>query len=252
MRNDGRVHSGTDSAAAVLRPLTARSAILSLLLGSHPPSGTGAELVRFGRSVEINESAVRAALTRMVAAGDLVREDGVYALSDRLLARQRRQDEALQVPVGPWDGAWRVAVVTASGKDRASRLRLRRTMVTAHFAELREGVWLRPDNLAWRPHDDVAADLQTMRARPEQDAHELTELLFDPGSWATTGRDLLAHAESARTLQHRLTVFATIVRHLTHDPLLPSELLPAGWPGAALRETYAAFRAEVTREWRRW
>src|SRR4051794_22358938 len=90
---------GTTATGTVrLRPLTARSAILSLLLGAHPPSATVGELVAWGRQVAVNDSAVRAALTRMVAAGDLHRDDGVYSLSDRLVERQHRQDEAMQVP----------------------------------------------------------------------------------------------------------------------------------------------------------
>lgn len=246
------MRSGTDSAAAVLRPLTARSAILSLLLGAHPPSATGADLVGFGRTVDVNESAVRTALTRMVSSGDLLREDGVYTLPERLLERQRRQDDAMQVPVGPWAGGWRVAVVVSTGKDQVSRLHLRRTLTAAHLGELREGLWMRPDNLSWHPGPDIAEDLELMRAHPERDAVELARALFRPDEWASVGRSLLAHAGRVTTARDRLTVFATIVRHLTHDPLLPSELLPAGWPGAALRETYAAFRAEVTREWRRW
>src|SRR5512142_2878284 len=116
-----RVSSGTDAGRATgtvrLRPLTARSAILSMLLGAHPPSATVGELVAFGRHVDLNDSAVRAALTRMVAAGDLHREQGVYTLSDRLIERQRRQDEAMRVPTRDWNGVWRVAAVTSSGKD---------------------------------------------------------------------------------------------------------------------------------------
>ena len=61
---------------ARLRPLTARSAILSMLLGAHPPSATVGEVIAFGREVDLNDSAVRAALTRMVAAGDLHRDQG--------------------------------------------------------------------------------------------------------------------------------------------------------------------------------
>ena len=243
---------GTSSAGTVgLRPLTARSAILSLLLGAHPPSATVGELVAWGRQVAINDSAVRAALTRMVAAGDLHRDRGVYALSARLLERQRRQDDAMEVPVGGWDGTWRLAAVTSTGKDPASRLHLRRTMVAAHFGELREGLWIRPDNLLWRPPADLAADLEILRAHPEREPAELADELFSPHLWASTGRDLLHRAESATSARDRLTVFATIVRHLTHDPLLPDELLPADWPGTALRQAYDAFRAEVIREWRR-
>jgi DNA-binding transcriptional regulator PaaX len=29
-----------------------------------------------------------------------------------------------------------------------------------------------------------------------------------------------------------------VLRHLQGDPLLPTELLPGGWPGSALRQTY--------------
>jgi phenylacetic acid degradation operon negative regulatory protein len=253
MRHDDRVSPGSgagDAGAARLRPLTARSAILSLLLGTHPPSATVSDLVAFGRLLDINESAVRAALTRMVSSGDLLRDNGTYTLPERLLERQRRQDESMQVPTGPWDGTWRVAAVVSTGKDAASRLHLRRTMLAAHFGELREGLWLRPDNLPWQPGPDIAGDLELMRARPERDAADLADQLFDPTHWAALGRSLLDHADRATTARDRLTVFATIVRHLTHDPLLPEALLPGEWPGAALRETYDAFRDEVVREWR--
>jgi phenylacetic acid degradation operon negative regulatory protein len=235
----------TATGTARLRPLTARSAILSLLLGAHPPSATVAELIAWGREVAINDSAVRAALTRMVAVGDLHRENSTYTLSDRLLDRQRRQDEAMQVPTGPWDGTWRLAAVTSTGKDHASRLHLRRSMLGAHFAELREGLWMRPDNLDWHPPADLVADLEILQARPDRDPAELADRLFAPQIWAVIGRDLLAHAELATSPHDRLTAVATIVRHLTHDPLLPAELLPPDWPGTALRDAYDAFRTEI-------
>ena len=245
MRHDADVGQG-NATTVRLRPLTARSAILSLLLGVHPPSASVSELVAFGRYVAINDSAVRAALTRMVASGDLHRTDSTYMLSDRLIERQLRQDEAMQEPTGPWNGTWRVAVVVSIGKDPASRLNLRRSMLTAHFGELREGVWMRPDNLAWNPGADIVDDLELMRAHPDRSTADLAHRLFQPHRWATVGHDLLAHAEEAKTPHDRFTAVATIVRHLTHDPLLPGELLPADWPGAALRRTYDAFRDEIT------
>ena len=249
MRHDDRVNSGSDGSTPVgtvrLRPLTARSAILSMLLGAHPPSATVSEVVAFGRHVDINDSAVRAALTRMVASGDLQRDKGVYTLSDRLVERQHRQDEAMRVPTGDWNGIWQVAVVVSVGKDPASRLHLRRSMVADHFGELREGVWMRPDNLDWRPDADIADDLELMRARPDHHARDLAHRLFAPHRWAATGRDLLTHAEQAPTPHDRLIAVAAIVRHLTHDPLLPRELLPDDWPGGDLRRTYDAFREEL-------
>jgi phenylacetic acid degradation operon negative regulatory protein len=219
-----------------------------MLLGAHPPSATVGEVVAFGRRVGINDSAVRAALTRMVAAGDVHREKSVYTLSDRLVERQRRQDEAMKVPTGDWNGIWRVAAVVSTGKDPASRLHLRRSMTGAHFAELREGVWMRPDNLDWEPGPDIADDLELMRSRPDHHADVLVHRLFAPHRWAATGHDLLGYADRATTPHDRFTAVATIVRHLTHDPLLPREVLPGNWPGGDLRRTYDAFREELLEE----
>ncbi|MER6452701.1 PaaX family transcriptional regulator C-terminal domain-containing protein, partial [Streptomyces sp900105245] len=44
----------------------------------------------------------------------------------------------------------------------------------------------------------------------------------------------------------RLTVYAAAVRHLLTDPVLPPALLPADWPGEALRTGYAGYRRELT------
>ena len=45
---------------------------------------------------------------------------------------------------------------------------------------------------------------------------------------------------------------AAVLRHLQADPLIPDQLLPAGWPGPRLREEYdrydAAYRA-VLADW---
>jgi phenylacetic acid degradation operon negative regulatory protein len=37
-----------------------------------------------------------------------------------------------------------------------------------------------------------------------------------------------------------------MVRHLLADPVLPAELLPDDWPGAALRQAYHDFAAELS------
>ena len=228
-----------------VRSLTARSAILSLLLGSHPPEAAGSVVVRWGRGVGIAEPAVRVALSRMVAAGDLERHDGVYRLSERLLQRQRRQDEALDLEPLPWDGQWTVVAVTRVGADAASRADLRGRMTTDRFAELREGVWLRPANLAWAPSREVAPNVEVMTARPATPGLELAATLFDLDAWTGTAHALSATLADSHELARRIAVAAAIVRHLVADPLLPAELLPPSWPGPALRATYAAFRAEL-------
>ena len=86
--------------------MTARSVVLSVLLGAHPAWATASDLIRLTADFDIKEPTVRVALTRMVSAGDLVRSEDGYRLSDRLLARQRRQDDAINPRLRKWDGAW--------------------------------------------------------------------------------------------------------------------------------------------------
>ena len=53
--------------------MTARSVVLSVLLGAHPAWASAGELVRLTSDFDIREPTLRVALTRMVGAGDLVR-----------------------------------------------------------------------------------------------------------------------------------------------------------------------------------
>jgi len=230
-----------------LPPLSARSVVLSLLLGTHPPELPVKELVRAVEPFGVGGSTLRAALSRMVAAGDLRRTDAVYRLSDRLLARQRRQDEAVQARTRAWDGGWEMVVITATGRGPAERADLRTRLTALRLAELREGVWLRPANLSRPLPDDLEQVGQSYTARPDRPAPELAAQLWPLDTWAATARSLLAQVAEAHRPADRFAAFAAVVRHLLADPVLPPELLPEGWPGARLRAAYAAYQGEITR-----
>lgn len=229
-----------------LRPLSARSLVLSLLLGAHPAEIPVRALVPVAERHGISGATLRVALSRMVAAGDLVTSDASYRLSDRLLARQERQDRELSPRLREWDGAWHQVVVTAVGRDAVRRQELRRELVEARHSELREGVWLRPDNLE-SPDWSAAtrADAVAFTARPDTDPAELAGMLWDLAAWSARGQELAALLADAAEPARRITVAAALVRHLRTDPHLPDELLPADWPGARLRATYADYRAEL-------
>jgi len=224
--------------------MTARSVVLSVLLGAHPARASAGELIRLTADFGIKESTLRVALTRMVSAGDLIRPADGYQLSDRLLARQRRQDEAMRPQVRPWQGDWVMLVVTSVGTDARTRAALRNTMHDKRFGELREGVWLRPDNLDLELDADVQARVRVLRARDDAPA-QLAGQLWDLPGWATTGHRLLAEMAQASDVPGRFVVAAAIVRHLLTDPMLPEELLPARWPGASLRAAYHDFATEL-------
>ncbi|MFC5289729.1 PaaX family transcriptional regulator C-terminal domain-containing protein [Actinokineospora guangxiensis] len=222
-----------------VRPVSARSALLSMLLGAHPPTMTARALVAAVGLVGVAESAARAALSRMVAAGDLDRADGRYTLSPRLLARQRRQDAAVDPETCPWSGAWEAAVITTTGRDAADRAALRADLSALRLAELREGVWLRPANLARRWPD---LPVTRLTARPADHPATLAATLWDLDAWSTHARTLLKAAATTDE-PARFAAVAMSVRHLMTDPVLPAELLPPHWPGPALRANYAEYRA---------
>lgn len=225
--------------------MTARSVVLSLLLGA-PERGLAArDVVAMGREFGLVDTTVRAALSRMVATGDLVTRDSVYRLAARHLRRQEAQEAALHPDLRPWDGTWTVLVVTGTGRDAAARADLRRAMAERRMAELREGVWTRPDNVAHTgPIDAPDADVVRMRSRPDDDT-ALVARLWDTASWVTRAHALLAAAGPAGSLRDRFVTNAAIVRHLRADPWLPPELLPADWPADELRSTYEGFRTEL-------
>jgi phenylacetic acid degradation operon negative regulatory protein len=224
--------------------MTARSVVLSVLLGAHPAWASASELIRLTADFGIKETTLRVALTRMVGAGDLIRSADGYRLSDRLLARQRRQDEAMRPRSRPWRGDWLVLVVTSVGTDARTRAALRTTMHDKRFSELREGVWMRPDNLDPDLGPDVSARVRVLKARDDAPA-ALAGELWDLPAWAATGHRLLDEMAAASDIPGRFVVAAAIVRHLLTDPMLPTELLPADWPGARLRAAYHDFATEL-------
>lgn len=249
--------------------LTARSVLLSVLLGTEPPRLPVRTLVRTTELFGIAEGTTRTALSRMASAGEVEADDGWYALaSDRLLARQARQSASRLARTGPWTGGrWVQAVVVASSRRAAAeRSALRAALAAARLAELREGVWLRPDNLDVDPDGSPLLGgeaLRWFRAVAEGDPAALAAQLWDLGAWAERARELRSRmaglvgpleAGDPRGLADGFVLSADVLRHLQADPLLPAELLPADWPGGALRDDYdrydAAYRA-VLRTWMR-
>ena len=224
--------------------MTARSVVLSVLLGAHPAWASASELIRLTADFGIKETTLRVALTRMVSAGDLIRSDDGYRLSDRLLARQRRQDDAMRPRTMPWRGDWRILIVTSVGTDARTRAALRTSMHHKRFGELREGVWMRPDNLELELEPDVAHRVRVLSARDDAPA-QLAGQLWDLPEWSRYGHRLLDEMAEAADIPARFLVAAATVRHLLTDPTLPAELLPTGWPGARLRAAYHDFATEL-------
>jgi phenylacetic acid degradation operon negative regulatory protein len=234
--------------------------VASTLLGMHPPVLPARVLVRSGELFGIAEGTTRTALSRMVAAGELVAEDGSYRLAGAaLLDRQARQDMSRKRHPWGWDGRWwRMAVVVADRRSPEERAALRASLLGARYAELREGVWTRPDNLPGeRPQAPGCEWIKGEFAEPAA----MAATLWDLDAWADRAQELQGEveawtprlvAEGVDVLAPTFVCSAAVLRHLQADPLLPRELLPAAWPGDALRKAYEAFDAAFTRAWRDW
>jgi phenylacetic acid degradation operon negative regulatory protein len=254
-RNTQAIHETL--AALGLRPLSARSVVASVLLGTHPPRLSAAALVELCGRFGITGGTTRVALSRMVTAGELAAEDGHYRLvGEGLLSRQRTQDDALDPPAGPWAGNWRMAVVVSSGRAAAQRLELRRAFADARFAQWREGVWLRPDNLGRGVALPKESPVRWLRAKPHDDPAALACELWNLAVWAARGEALLTAGPEepgdliAAEPEWAAAVFAAAaatLRHLRTDPLLPETLLPPGWPADRLRSRYSRYLAAIQR-----
>lgn len=247
------------------RPLTARSVLASVLLGTDPPWLPTPLLVRTAGLFGISEGTARTALSRLVGRGEAVAEHGGYRLAGRLVARQARQAASRQASTLPWDGTWELATVEGdSARSAGDRAALRDALAALRLVELREGVWGRPDNLA----PDRAPEARALAQRwcrwwrhAVPDPAPAVDALWALAAWSTTAAELRAdmaglvevlEAGDTEALADGFVTSAAVLRHLQADPLLPRELLPTAWPGDALRSEYdrydAAYRA-VLRAW---
>lgn len=229
------------------RPLTARSVLLSALLGEDPPRLAARRLVRLAGLFGINDNQARVALSRMARRGEVrADEDGTYALAGRHLQRAARLQSGRSASTGAYDGRWVVVVLPGGGESPARRKERRASLRAARLGELRESVWVRPANLAVELDASVAGTATRFSAVPAEDPGALAHRVFDLEGWARRARTLLATLakdQAAHSLAAGFELDAEVLRHLQRDPLVPASLLAADWPGPELRDAYEAFHA---------
>lgn len=211
----------------------------------------------------IAEGTVRVALSRMVSAGELLAVDGGYELTGPLRERFARQEQS-RVPIEvDWGGRWVEAVVVGERRSPSQRAALRRATRALRLGGMREGVWLRPDNLDPDRLADsrriVDAQCLTFRLEPVADPATLAARLWDLSGWADSALRLQAtlagfterlEAGDSSVLASAFVAAAAVVRHLLADPLLPVELVPDDWPGRELRADYERNNAVFSELWR--
>jgi phenylacetic acid degradation operon negative regulatory protein len=248
-------HRVSPEQGAALEPLNARSIVLSLLLGSHPPQMPVGRILEFTSLFDLADGTVRTALSRMVAAGDLVSDDAVYRLSGRLVERQAQQDAGRQDPPGRWDGTWWTVAVASERRTMSERREFRSRATAARLGELRPDLWLRPANITVTT--DLPDVLITRGPLVVGDGHELVARLWDLDVLRRRSDRHCAALDNAaarldtgddRSLADAFVALAAAQRFLRIEPQLPIELAPDA-TASALRSGYAevvtAFRAQL-------
>ncbi|WP_420450335.1 PaaX domain-containing protein, C- domain protein [Ilumatobacter sp.] len=239
-----------------IEPLGARSVVLSALLGSHPPVLPVRALVALAELFGIRSGTTRTSLSRMVAAGELVGDDGRYSLAGRLLDRQREQDAGRVSPTRSWDGAWITAVAEGDRRPVAERRAFRDAMHAARLAELRPDIWMRPANLAppdqrgvlvtVGPLTGIRGPALVARLWPLDDLERHAVAI----AAALRRQRRAIDAGDVDTLPATFTAAAAAVRFLRSEPQLPDALAPPSWTPPTLRPLYDEFDAAFGRQLR--
>lgn len=197
--------------------------------------------------MEIGGGVVRTAMSRLAADGWLERNrvgrKSFYRLTDKgrssfAVAAERIYGE----PPVDWDGRFQL-VLPGDGTDRDAA---RGALEGSGFGSVAPGVWVAPTS-APVPADalasmrmQVCADLETGRRLVERawslsataEAYGRFLDAFAPlRGWVAT-REPLSDLDA---LVARILLVHEYRRVVLRDPLLPSALLPAGWPGTGAR-----------------
>ncbi|MDA3032171.1 MAG: PaaX domain-containing protein, C- domain protein [Actinomycetota bacterium] len=241
-----------------IEPFSARSVILSALLGSHPPVLPVRALVRLAELFDIRPGTARTSLSRMVANGELTVAEGHYALAGRLLERQREQDEGRHAITREWNGDWITAIASGDRRTMAERRAFRQAMIGSRFAELRPDIWLRPANVdnPRRPDEVII----TRGPIEVDDTADLVDRLWPLAAIDARSQQLIhllaAHRaevdqQDDRLLPTTFTISAAVVRFLRTEPQLPNRLLRNDWTALELRPLYDDFATAFDQQLRR-
>lgn len=233
------------STVSLLEPLGPRSIVLSILLGSHPPRMPVGRILDFTSLFDLPDGTVRTALSRMVAGGELVNDDGAYQLAGRLVRRQAQQDAGRTDPPAIWDRTWWTVAVLPDRRTVADRRAFRAWAIGARLGELRPDLWLRPANIDIAP--GLSDALTTRGPVVAGDEHQLVAQLWDLDGLHVRSdvhrRSLDAAATRLgepddQSLADAFVALAAAQQFLRVEPQLPVELAQDGG-SARLRACYA-------------
>jgi phenylacetic acid degradation operon negative regulatory protein len=227
----------------------------------------------------ISAGAVRQAVSRLSRQGWLVahREGNraFYAVTSGGRQRIAELSPRIYGPVIEWDGRWRVLTYAQDDPSRRARDRLRKELGVLGWAPLSATTWVSPnDSIAAARRAAIACGLIAVAhlfsgeyCGPLSD-RQLVERCWNLPEIAAAYRSFIARyrpcladerergvLSDEQAFADRLWLVHDYRKFAYLDPGLPSELVPAHWPGtsaaALFREYYAALAVKSQRYFRR-
>lgn len=205
-------------------------------------------LLEFFKTIDIDSSVVRTAMSRLTADGWFERSKAGRNSFYRLVQRERLTfDIATRhiygAPVSDWTGRFELLLI-GNGEDRDAS---REALKNAGFGSPLPGVWVAPSGVPV-PEEAAGAIRLEVSAEDESGRRLLSESwpldrtadaylkfmkTFEPlRDWL--GRE--RHLSHADAFTARILLIHHYRRVVLRDPLLPTALLPADWPGRAARK----------------
>jgi phenylacetic acid degradation operon negative regulatory protein len=230
---------------------TARSFVLDLLSTLRRGTMPVAALVEAAALFDIPENSVRVALTRLLGAGRIERDErGRYRLGEEAgpVARHVTSWRRLGGRTREWNGAWVTVLEGAAGTraERPARRRRARALEFLGFRTLAPGISLRPDNLRGGvsglgeslralglPEGDGIAELRNLDAASDARARELWDVAGLERSYRGLTDELRRSRNRLKTLANPEAMVESFLlggralRQLVFDPLLPEAIAPA-------------------------
>ena len=235
------------------KPLRVASLIVTIFGDCLLPRGGGAWLHGIStltRLFEIEPGPVRTAMSRLVTEGLFERERhgrrSFFRIAPQALPQFHEAEQKIYAPERvPWDGQWRLAVLSAPEARRPARL-----LLQEHgFAALTPSLLMTP-NPVNLPHSvaDFAFKARLTSGQSERLISQLWPIeslsaqftqflrLFAPLSDTLAAGDVLP---ADQALLARILLIHEYRRLVLKSPALPDGLLPDDWPGTKARHLAA-------------
>jgi len=244
-------------------PPRAKSLVVTVWGDAIAPHGGAVwlgSLIRLMAPLGLNERLVRTSVYRLTREGWLAaQQDGRRSLYRLTPAGMQRFEHASRriyaPPSNDWDGRWEIVLTPPTKLTAPKRRHVKRELGWEGFGEIAPGVFLRPSHTrAEASLADVLAALDAEHAAVVLEGREAPGVAtsslraYAPGCWdlrrvATEYRafltrfdGLVEHFRGARAgdPEQAFVVRSLLIhafrRVMLHDPQLPAELSPPGWP----------------------